>query len=90
MKADWIWRRLCKKARGLPELAKNSDILYWPLAGSVTKDAIECNKNGIDAFFPILHGISTLEEARKPENVKLLDRQPEQGIFAFSIFAAKA
>ena len=37
---------------------------------SVTKDATACNDAGIDAFFPIVRGITTLEEAMKPENAK--------------------
>ena len=55
---------------GVAGLAKKFDIPVLAFAGSVTKDATECNKNGIDAFFPILRGISTLEEAMKPENAK--------------------
>ena len=30
----------------------------------------ECNEHGIDAFFPVLRGITTLEEAMKNENAK--------------------
>ena len=55
---------------GVASLAKKFNIPVLAFAGSVTKDATECNKNGIDAFFPILRGISTLEEAMKPENAK--------------------
>ena len=39
-------------------------------AGSVTKDARICNEKGIDAYFPIIRGITTLEEATKKENAK--------------------
>ena len=39
-------------------------------AGSVTKEAMLCNENGIDAYFPILRNIVTLEEAMEPENAK--------------------
>ena len=39
-------------------------------AGSVTPDAAACNQAGIDAFFPVIRGISTLEEAMDPENAK--------------------
>lgn len=55
---------------GVARLAKKYQIPVIAFAGSVTKEAVECNKNGIDAFFPILRSISTLEEAMKPENVK--------------------
>ena len=55
---------------GVAKLAKKYNIPVVALAGSVTKDAVECNKNGIDAFFPILRGVVTLEEAMKKENAK--------------------
>ena len=29
-----------------------------------------CNEAGIDAFFPILRRVTTLEEAMKPENAR--------------------
>ena len=37
-------------------------------SGCVTKDAVACNREGIDAFFPILRGVVTLDEAMKTEN----------------------
>jgi glycerate kinase len=55
---------------GVAKLAKKYGKPVIAFAGSVTKDAIECNKNGIDAFFPIIRGITTLEEAMKPEVAK--------------------
>ena len=71
---------------GVAGLAKKFDIPVLAFAGSVTKDAIECNKNGIDAFFPILRGISTLEEAMKPENAKQnLTDTAEQAFRLFNI-----
>ncbi len=36
----------------------------------VTKDAGECNAAGIDAFFPIVRGVTTLDEAMVPKNAK--------------------
>lgn len=36
-------------------------------AGSVTKDARKCNQYGIDAYFPILREISSLEDAMEKE-----------------------
>lgn len=53
---------------GVARLAKRHHIPVIAFAGSVTKEAVECNKNGIDAFFPILRSIVTLEDAMKPEN----------------------
>ena len=71
---------------GVAKLAKKFDIPVLAFAGSVTKDATECNKNGIDAFFPILRGISTLEEAMKTENAKQnLTDTAEQAFRLFNI-----
>lgn len=39
-------------------------------AGCVTEDAIACNEHGIDAFFPILRGIQTIQDAIEPENAR--------------------
>ena len=55
---------------GVAKLAKKYDIPVLAFAGSVTKDATECNRNGIDAFFPILRGISTLDEAMNSDNAR--------------------
>ncbi|MDD3139451.1 MAG: glycerate kinase [Lachnospiraceae bacterium] len=55
---------------GVAKLAKKYHIPVIAFAGSVTSDATECNKNGIDAFFPILRSISTLDEAMIPTNAK--------------------
>ena len=55
---------------GVARLAKKHDIPVIAFAGSVTKEAVACNQNGIDAFFPILRGVVTLEEAMNPENAK--------------------
>ena len=55
---------------GVARLAGKHQIPVIAFAGSVTKEATECNKNGIDAFFPILRSIVTLDEAMKPENAK--------------------
>lgn len=55
---------------GVARLAKKHNIPVIAFAGSVTKEAIACNQNGIDAFFPILRGVTTLEDAMKPENAK--------------------
>lgn len=57
-----------KAPMGVAALAKKYHIPVIALAGSVTKEAAACNQKGIDAFFPILRGVVTLEEAMKPEN----------------------
>ena len=48
---------------GIAKLAKKHGALVVALAGSVTEDANACNAEGIDAFFPILRSIMTLDEA---------------------------
>lgn len=48
---------------GVAKLAKKYDNLVVAFAGSVTPDATKCNEEGIDAFFPILRSIVTLEKA---------------------------
>lgn len=55
---------------GVAKLAKKYGLPAIAFAGSVTKEAVLCNQNGIDAFFPILRGIVTLEEAMNTENAK--------------------
>lgn len=48
---------------GVAEIAKRYNKKVVAFAGSVAKDAGACNAHGIDAFFPILRGICTLQEA---------------------------
>ncbi len=52
---------------GVARLAKKYGIPVVALAGSVTEEAAACNENGIDAFFPILRRVCTLEEAMREE-----------------------
>ncbi|MDO5423861.1 MAG: glycerate kinase [Eubacteriales bacterium] len=59
-----------KAPAGVAELAKKYGKTVIAFAGSVTKDAAACNANGIDAFFPILRSITTLEEAMEPAQAK--------------------
>ena len=51
---------------GDARLAKKYNAKVIAFAGSVTKEATACNKEGIDAFFPILRGVCTLAEAMDP------------------------
>ena len=55
---------------GVAKLAKKHGIKVIAFAGSVTKDARICNEKGIDAYFPIIRGITTLEEATKKRKCK--------------------
>lgn len=51
---------------GVARLAKKYNAKVIAFAGSVTKEATTCNKEGIDAFFPILRSVCTLAEAMDP------------------------
>ncbi len=55
---------------GVARLAKKHGKKVIAFAGCVTKEAVECNQEGIDAFFPILRSVTTLEEAMKKENAR--------------------
>lgn len=55
---------------GVAALAKKYTAKVIAFAGSVTKDAGACNQAGIDAFFPILRSITTLEEAMDSDTAK--------------------
>ena len=55
---------------GIAALAKKHGARVVALAGAVIKGAETCNENGIDAFFPILRRIMTLDEAMEPEQAK--------------------
>lgn len=55
---------------GVARLAKKYGVKVFAFAGSVSRDASKCNSAGIDAFFPIVRGVTTLEEAMDPENAK--------------------
>ncbi|MBO5070827.1 MAG: glycerate kinase [Roseburia sp.] len=55
---------------GVAKLAKKYPVKVIAFAGGVTEDAVECNRAGIDAFFPIVRGVTTLEEAMKPDTAK--------------------
>ena len=55
---------------GVARLAKKYGKRVLAFAGSVTEGATACNEAGIDAYFPIVRGITTLEEAMEPENAR--------------------
>lgn len=55
---------------GIAALAKKYGVKVIALAGSVTDDAAICNARGVDAFFPILRNIVTLDEAMQPETAE--------------------
>lgn len=53
---------------GVAKTAKKYGKPVIGFSGCVTKDAVACNREGIDAFFPILRGVVTLDEAMRTEN----------------------
>lgn len=55
---------------GVAKMAKKYGKMVLAFGGSVAEDAGICNGQGIDAFFPIVRGIITLEEAMKPEEAR--------------------
>lgn len=55
---------------GVARLAKKYDAKVVAFAGGVTEGADACNDAGIDAFFPIVRGVTTLEDAMKKENAQ--------------------
>lgn len=55
---------------GIAHLSKKHGKKVIALAGTVTDDACFCNKEGIDAFFPVIRKITTLKEAMDPEIAK--------------------
>ena len=68
-----------KVPAGVAALAKEHRCKVVALAGSVTEDAEACHGAGIDAFFPILRGVSTLEEAMDRENAcRNMERTAEE------------
>lgn len=52
---------------GVAGLAKKYGKPVIALSGCVTRDAGICNRHGIDAFFPILREVTSLQEAMEPE-----------------------
>ena len=53
---------------GVAKLAKKYGKKVIAFCGCVTEDAEVCNEHGIDAYFPIVRGTCTLEDAMNLEN----------------------
>lgn len=56
-----------KAPAGVAACAKKYGVPVIALAGGVKPGAKICNQHGIDAFFPIIPGVTTLEQAMRPE-----------------------
>ena len=55
---------------GIAGIAKKYNKKVIAFSGSVAEDAYVCNEHGIDAFFPILKRVQTLQEAMNPVNAE--------------------
>ncbi|MDE7203683.1 MAG: glycerate kinase [Lachnospiraceae bacterium] len=55
---------------GVAGIAKKHGKKVIAFSGCVTEDAVACNEHGIDAYFPILRGVQTLQEAMDPHNTR--------------------
>ena len=55
---------------GVARLGKKYGKKVIAFAGSASDDAAKCNEEGIDAFFPILREVTTLEEAMDKQTAK--------------------
>ena len=55
---------------GVAEIAKKYGKKVIAFSGCVTEDAVECNNHGIDAYFPILRSVVSLEEAMDSKNAR--------------------
>lgn len=66
---------------GVAKAGKKSGCKVIALAGSVTDDAKACNKEGIDAFFPIIRGVTTLDEAMDFKNAEKNMKNTAEQVF---------
>ena len=75
-----------KAPAGVARLAKRHGKLVLAFAGGLADGAEACNAAGIDAFFPAVRGVTTLEAAMEPATAaKNLAASAEQ---AFRLLAA--
>lgn len=66
---------------GVAKLAKKHGCKVIGVAGATTKEATACNKEGIDAYFSIVNGAMSLEDAMKPEIAAENMKQTVEQIF---------
>ena len=59
-----------KAPMGIAKMAKKHGAKVIALAGAVIEGAQECNEQGIDAYFPILRQVVTLDEAMDPATAR--------------------
>ena len=63
------------------KIAKNYNCKVIAFAGSVTEEAKNCNEKGIDAFFSILPGVCSLDEAMNTETAQKNMRNAVEQVF---------
>lgn len=78
-----------KAPAGVARLAKKYGKTVIAFSGIAAEDAAACNRAGIDAFFPILRRVTTLEEAMKPENARENLRETSEQVFRLIRAASK-
>jgi glycerate kinase len=66
---------------GVAHLGKKYHCKVIAFAGGVTDDAGKCNEEGIDAYFPIVRGVTTLDEAMEKERAKKNMRLSVEQVF---------
>ncbi|NLG04684.1 MAG: glycerate kinase [Clostridia bacterium] len=59
-----------KAPAGVAKLAKKHNKIVIAFCGAAAEDALECNKAGMDAYFPILRYPMSLEEAMDKEHAR--------------------
>ena len=74
---------------GIAKLAKQQGCKVLAFAGGVTEEAVLCNQEGIDAFFPIVRGACSLEEAMKKENAEQNMRDSVEQVFRLLFLCEK-
>ena len=74
---------------GIAKLAKQQGCKVLAFAGGVTKEAVLCNQEGIDAFFPIVRGACSLDEAMKKENAERNMRDSVEQVFRLLFLCEK-
>ena len=63
-----LYARRDRNNAHLAKIAKRHGKTVIAFSGSVTEDAVACNGKGIDAFFPILRSVVTLQDAMDHDN----------------------
>ena len=79
-----------KAPLGVAKIAKKHGKPVLAFAGCIGKEAELCNEHGIDAFFPVLRSVATLEEAMDAQNAKEnIQKTVEQVFRVIKKFTAK-